>query len=50
MARREKVHDVREDRNSLIHERDDPAPPVVLSEAMIQLNSSLDAKLSEHWG
>jgi hypothetical protein len=50
MARRQEVHDVREYRNSLIHERDNPAPPVTLSEATRRLNSFLGAKLPEQWG
>ena len=48
--RREKVHEVRMYRNSLVHERDDPTPPVAISEARSRLNSFLGAKLPEQWG
>jgi hypothetical protein len=50
MARREQVHEVRRYRNSLVHERDDPTPPVAISEATRRLNSFLGAKLPEQWG
>ena len=43
------VHEVREYRNSLVHDRDDPASPVALSEARRHLNSYLGAKLPERW-
>ncbi len=43
------VHEVREYRNSLVHERTDPAPPVALVEARSRLNTFL-GKLPEQWG
>ena len=43
------VHEVREYRNSLVHDRDDPTPPVVLSEARRRLNNYLGGKLPERW-
>ena len=43
------VHEVREYRNSLVHERTDPAPPVGLVEARSRLNTFL-GKLPEQWG
>jgi hypothetical protein len=46
---RDAVHEVREYRNSLVHERTDPAPPVDLVEARRRLNTFL-AKLPEQWG
>lgn len=49
-AERLGVHEVREYRNSLVHDRDDPAPPVALSEARRRLNTYLGAKLPERWG
>jgi hypothetical protein len=42
------VHQVREYRNSLVHDRDDPAPPVTLSNARRSLNNYLGGKLPEH--
>ena len=46
---RDKVHEVREYRNSLVHERTDPAPAVILTEARRRLNNFL-GKLPEQWG
>ena len=46
---RDAVHEVREYRNSLVHERTDPAPPVALVEARSRLNTFL-GKLPEQWG
>jgi hypothetical protein len=43
------VHEVREYRNSLVHERNDLAPPVNLVEARSRLNTFL-GKLPEQWG
>jgi hypothetical protein len=43
------VHEVREYRNSLVHERTDPATPVGLVETRRRLNTFL-GKLPEHWG
>jgi len=43
------VHEVREYRNTLVHDRDDQAPLVTLSDARRRLNHYL-AKLPEHWG
>jgi hypothetical protein len=43
------VHEVREHRNSLVHERTDPAPPVGLVESRSRLNTFL-GKLPEQWG
>ena len=43
------VHEVGEYRNSLVHERTDPAPPVDLVEARSRLNTFL-GKLPEQWG
>jgi hypothetical protein len=43
------VHEVREYRNSLVHDRDDPAPPVAISEARRCLNVYLGGKLPEQW-
>jgi hypothetical protein len=48
-AVRDAAHEVREYRNSLVHERTDPAPPVGLVEARRRLNTFL-AKLPEQWG
>ena len=48
-AVREEVHEVREFRNSLVHERTDPAPPVALVEARRRLNTFL-GKLPDQWG
>lgn len=48
-AVRDAVHEVREYRNSLVHERDDPAPRVPISEARRRLNTFL-GKLPETWG
>ncbi len=42
-------HEVREYRNSLVHERTDSAPPVGLVEARGRLNTFL-GKLPEQWG
>ena len=50
IAARAEVHEVREYRNSQVHDRDDPVPPVALSEARRRLNSYLGAKLPERWG
>jgi hypothetical protein len=38
LAARAKIHEVREYRNSLVHDRDDPVPPVTLSDARRRLN------------
>lgn len=46
---RVEVHEVREYRNSLVHDRDDPAPPVALSDARRRLNMYLGGKLPEKW-
>jgi hypothetical protein len=46
---RDLVHDVREYRNLLIHERDDPAPRVAINEARSRLNTLLAAKLPGLW-
>ena len=48
-ALRDEVHEVREHRNSLVHERANPAPPVTLVEARRRLNTFL-SKLPEQWG
>ncbi len=48
-AVRDEVHEVREYRNSLVHERTYPAPPVALVEARRRLNTFL-GKLPEQWG
>ncbi len=47
---RDDVHEVREYRNFLLHERDDPAPPaaVAIDAARRRLNIYLQ-KLPEHW-
>lgn len=45
---RDEVHAVREYRNSLVHERDDPAPPVPIREARRHLNTFL-GKLPSRW-
>jgi hypothetical protein len=45
---RDDVHEVREYRNSLVHERTDPAPPVGLVESRRRLNTFL-GKLPDHW-
>jgi hypothetical protein len=44
------VHEVREYRNSLVHDRDDLVPPVTLTDARRRLNTYLGAKLPERWG
>jgi hypothetical protein len=44
------VQEVREYRNSLVHDRDEPVPIVTLSEARRRLNTYLGAKLPEQWG
>jgi hypothetical protein len=49
-AARMAVHEVRHYRNSLVHDRDDPAPAVPLLEARRRLNMYLGAKLPERWG
>ena len=49
-AERVGVHEVREYRNSLVHDRDDPTPPVPLPEARRRLNTYLGAKLPDRWG
>jgi hypothetical protein len=43
------VHEVREYRNSLVHDRDVPAPPVAHSDARRRLNIYLGGKLPEQW-
>jgi hypothetical protein len=43
------VHEVREYRNSLVHERIDPAAPVGLVEARRRMNT-FPGKLPERWG
>jgi len=48
-AVRDDVHEVREYRNSLVHERTDPATPVGLVEARRRLNTFL-GKLPQQWG
>jgi hypothetical protein len=48
-AVRDDVHEVREYRNSLVHERTDLATPVGLVEARRHLNSFL-GKLPQQWG
>jgi hypothetical protein len=48
-AVRVEVHEVREYRNSLLHDRDELAPPVALSDARRRLNSYLGAGLPEQW-
>jgi hypothetical protein len=48
-AVRLEVHEVREYRNSLVHERTDPTPPVGLVEARSRLNTFL-GKLPDRWG
>jgi hypothetical protein len=48
-AVRDAVHEVREYRNSLVHERTEPALPVGLVGARRRLNTFL-AKLPERWG
>ncbi len=48
-AVRDAVHEVREYRNSLVHERFDPAVPVGLVDARRCLNTFL-GKLPEKWG
>ena len=47
---RDEVHEVREDRNSLVHERDDPEPPAPVSIGISRrrLNIYLQ-KLPERW-
>ncbi len=42
------VHQVREYRNFLVHERDNPAPPVPIREARTRLSTHL-AKLPDQW-
>jgi hypothetical protein len=49
LAFRNLVHEVREYRNSLVHERDEPAPAVALDEARRRLNTLLAAKLPDRW-
>jgi hypothetical protein len=49
MAFRDSVHDVRRYRNALVHEHDDPAPPVEIETARSRLNTLLAAKLPEQW-
>jgi hypothetical protein len=44
---RTRVHEVREYRNSLVHDRDEPIAPVTLTDARRRLNSYLGAKLPE---
>ena len=45
-----KVHEVREFRNSLVHDRDEPARPVALDEASHRLMTFMNAKMPDHWG
>ena len=45
---RVQVHEVRKYRNSLVHERDDPAPRVPIDEARRRLNNYL-AKSPDQW-
>ena len=45
---RDRVHEVREYRNSLVHERDDTAPTVRTDEARRRLSTYL-AKLPDQW-
>ena len=45
---RDLVHEVREYRNSLVHERDDMAPAVGIDEARRRLSMYL-SKLPDHW-
>jgi hypothetical protein len=49
LASRELVHAVREYRNSLVHERNAPAPTVAIDEARSRLNGLLAAKLPRTW-
>jgi hypothetical protein len=49
VAFRESVHEVRRYRNALVHEHDDPAPPVEVETARSRLNTLLAAKLPERW-
>lgn len=45
---RDLVHEVREYRNSLVHERDDMAPVVEIEDARRRLSTYL-SKLPDHW-
>ncbi len=47
---RTEVHEVREYRNALVHDRDEVVLPVELSEARRRLNVYLGTKLPERWG
>lgn len=49
MAFRDSVHAVCRYRDALVHEHDDPAPPVEIEVARSRLNTLLAAKLPERW-